>query len=111
MLQHDKADDYVLAMGETHTVRKFVETCFTKAGFNIEWRGEGVNEKGYDTGSGKCLIELSEKYYRPAEVELLLGDSSKAQNILKWKPNTSFEELIDLMLNNDIEEVKKGTQF
>jgi len=111
MLQHEKADDYVLSMGEMYSVRSFVEICFKKAGFDIEWKGTGLDEKGYDTKSGKCLIEINEKYYRPAEVELLLGDSSKARNVLSWNPKTSFEELVDLMLENDINEVKAGTQF
>jgi len=111
MLQHDKADDYILSMGETHTVRKFVEMSFAKAGITIRWEGEGVDEKGYDAHSGNCLVELSKDFFRPAEVDLLLGDSSKAREILGWKPTTSFEGLVDLMVANDLEEIAKGTQF
>ncbi len=108
MLQHDKADDYILSMGETHTVRKFVEMSFSRAGMDIRWEGKGVNEKGYDTKTGKCLVELSEKFFRPAEVDLLLGDSTKARTVLGWEPSTSFEGLVDLMFENDMEMVKKN---
>ena len=108
MLQHDKADDYILSMGETHTVRKFVELCFSKAGMDLRWEGTGVEEKGYDKATGKCLVELSEKFFRPAEVDLLLGDSSKARTVLGWKPSTSFEGLVDLMLENDMEMVRNN---
>jgi len=95
-------------MGETHTVRKFVEMTFSRAGMDLRWEGEGVNEKGYDKNTGKCLVELSEKYFRPAEVDLLLGDSTKARTVLGWKPSTSFEGLVDLMLENDMEMVKNN---
>ena len=108
MLQYEKADDYILSMGETHTVRKFVEMTFSRAGMDIRWKGEGVHEKGYDKKTGKCLVELSEKYFRPAEVELLLGDSTKARTTLGWKPSTSFEGLVDLMLENDMEMVRNN---
>jgi len=108
MLQHDKADDYILSMGETHTVRKFVEMTFSRVDMDIRWEGEGVNEKGYNTKTGNCLVELSEKYFRPAEVDLLLGDSTKAREVLGWKPSTSFDGLIDLMLENDMDMVKNN---
>ena len=111
MLQHEKADDYILSMGETHTVRKFVEMCFSRAGMDLRWKGTGVKEKGYDKTTGKCLVELSEKFFRPAEVDLLLGDSSKARTVLGWKPSTSFEGLVDLMLENDMEMVRNNVVF
>ena len=111
MLQHNKADDYILSMGETHTVRKFVELCFFKSGYNLQWKGSGVDEKGIDSKTGKILVEISEKFFRPAEVELLLGDSTKAREVLGWQNKTSFAELVDLMLENDLELVSQGTNL
>lgn len=101
ILQHDVADDYVLSTGEMHSVREFIETAFKLKGFNIAWKGEGVNEIGYDTISGKELIFIDSKYFRPAEVEQLLGDSSKARSILKWEPKTTFLELVQEMVEHD----------
>ena len=86
ILQQDSPDDYVLSTNEFHSVREFVEKAFKLKGFNIQWKGQGVNEIGYDTNSGKELIFVSEKYFRPAEVQELLGDSTKARTILGWKP-------------------------
>ena len=101
MLQHDKPDDFVLATGEFHTVREFVEKAFALKGFDIVWKGSGVDEIGYDSNTGRELIFISEKYFRPAEVERLLGDSSKAKVILGWQSNTTFDELINEMVEND----------
>ena len=101
MLQHDKPDDFVLATGEFHTVREFVEKAFALKGFHIVWKGSGVDEIGYDSNTGRELIFISEKYFRPAEVERLLGDSSKAKDILGWQSNTTFDELINEMVEND----------
>ena len=101
MLQHDKPDDVVLATGEFHTVREFVEKAFALKGFDIVWKGSGVDEIGYDSNTGRELIFISEKYFRPAEVERLLGDSSKAKDILGWQSNTTFDELINEMVEND----------
>ena len=101
MLQHDKPDDFVLATGEFHTVREFVEKAFALKGFDIVWKGSGVDEIGYDSNTGRELIFISEKYFRPAEVERLLGDSSKAKDILGWQSNTTFDELINEMVEND----------
>ena len=101
MLQADKADDFVLSTGEFHTVREFVEKAFRLRGFEIGWRGEGVNEVGYDINTGRELIFVSERYFRPAEVERLLGDSSKARNVLGWQSETSFDELVSEMVEND----------
>ena len=101
MLQHDTADDYVLSTNETHTVREMIEKAFGMRGFKIKWEGTGVNEIGYNETTGQVMIFMSEKYYRPAEVDILLGDSTKARTVLGWKPKTSFEELIKLMVDND----------
>lgn len=101
MLQQDKPDDYVLSTNEYHSVREFVEKSFALKGFNIEWKGEGINEIGYDSNTGRELIFISEKYFRPAEVDELLGDSLKARNELGWVPKTSFQELVEEMVYHD----------
>jgi GDPmannose 4,6-dehydratase len=107
MLQQKKADDYVLATGETHTVREFIEKAFETVGIDIVWKGKGVDEKGYDKKTGKVLVEVSKEFYRPAEVDLLLGDPSKAEKELGWKAKTKFEELVKTMVSADIERIKK----
>ncbi len=101
MLQHDTPDDYVLSTNETHTVREMIEKAFGMRGFNIKWEGSGVNEIGYNEKTGQVMIFMNEKYYRPAEVDILLGDSTKARTVLGWKPKTSFDDLIKLMVDND----------
>ena len=101
MLQADEPDDFVLSTGEFHTVREFIEKAFAMRGFQIAWRGEGVDEVGYDVNTGRELIVINERYFRPAEVDRLLGDSSKARNVLGWTSETSFEELIQDMVDND----------
>jgi len=101
ILQADKPDDYVLSTNEFHSVREFVEESFKLKGFNIKWKGEGVNEIGYDDNTGRELIFVSEKYFRPAEVEELLGDSTKARTELGWEPKVSFLELVKDMVDND----------
>ena len=101
MLQQDLAQDYVLSTNEFHSVREFVELAFGLRGFEIKWKGSGLNEIGYDDKTGKELIFVSEKYFRPCEVDELLGDSSKAQKDLGWKPQTSFLELVKEMVDND----------
>ena len=107
MLQQDKPEDFVLATGKNHTIREFCELAFNELGINIEWQNSGVNEIGVDAKSGKKIIGIDEKYYRPTEVEQLLGDASKAKNELGWKPKTSFEELVKIMVHSDWEKVKK----
>jgi len=102
MLQQDKPDDYVVATGETHSVREFTELAFREAGIDIEWEGEGVNEIGRDADSGKVLVEVDPMFYRPTEVDLLIGDSSKARERLGWKTKVSFEELVRMMVKNDM---------
>jgi GDPmannose 4,6-dehydratase len=101
MLQQDKPDDYVLSTNEYHSVREFVEKAFALRGFNIVWKGTGLNEIGYDTNTGRELIFISEKYFRPAEVEELLGDSTKARNELGWIPKCSFDQLVEEMVDAD----------
>ena len=108
ILQQDKPQDYVLAMNETHTVREFVELAFAELGYEIEWQGIGVDEKGIDKNTGKVLVEVDPRYFRPAEVELLWGDSTKARTELGWEPKYSFMDLVKEMVQSDLEEMKNG---
>jgi GDPmannose 4,6-dehydratase len=101
MLQQDQADDYVLSTNEYHSVREFVEQSFLLKGIIIKWKGEGVNEVGYDSETGRELIFVSEKYFRPAEVDELLGDSTKAKHNLEWVPTVTFKELVKEMVEED----------
>jgi len=101
ILQHNEADDFVLSTNEFHSVREFIEKAFGYKGFDIRWKGEGVNEIGYDLNTGRELIFVSEKYFRPAEVEELLGDSTKARTLLNWIPSTSFDQLVKEMVDED----------
>jgi GDPmannose 4,6-dehydratase len=103
MLQQDKPDDFVLATNEFHSVREFVEQAFKIKGFDIQWKGEGLNEIGYDSKTGKELIFISERYFRPSEVEELLGDANKAKEKLKWEPKIKFQELVREMVQSDCE--------
>ena len=109
ILQHDTPEDFVIATGETRTVREFVEASFACAGVNLRWEGEGVEEKGMDVKTGRVLVEVSPDFFRPAEVDLLLGDSAKAREVLGWNPRkTSFDELVRIMTEHDMELVKQG---
>lgn len=101
ILQQAKAEDYVLATNTYHTVREFVEKAFALKGFHICWKGQGVNEIGYDKVTGKELIFISEKYFRPTEVDELLGDATKAYKQMGWKPEITFDELVEDMVNHD----------
>jgi len=101
ILQNDKPEDFVLATGEIHSVREFIELAFKIKGFDIQWKGEGVNEIGYDKITGRDLIFIDPKYFRPAEVDLLHGNNSKAQNILGWKPKIEFIDLVNEMVEYD----------
>lgn len=101
MLQQEKPDDYVLATGETHTVREFVELAFKEVGITIEWKGSGVDEVGYDKRSGKILVDINPRYFRPVEVDLLQGDCKKAERILNWKRKVGFEQLVSMMVESD----------
>jgi len=107
ILQQKEADDYVLATGRTTTIRAFVEMAFAHVGYKIAWKGIGVNEKGFDTATGHVLIEVDPAYFRPTEVELLLGDPTKAREKLGWVPKHSLEELIDDMMKSDLAEAEK----
>lgn len=109
MLQQEIPEDFVIATGKTHTVREFAETAFRQAGVELLWQGEGVEERGIDKKTGRVLVEVSPEFFRPAEVDLLLGDPSRARERLKWNPEkTSFEELVRLMVEHDIAGLKTG---
>ena len=108
MLQQPEADDYVVATGEYHTVHEFCTLAFQYAGINLQWQGEGVDEKGIDTATGRVLVEVDPKYFRPTEVEQLLGDPTKAREKLGWNPRqTSFEQLVKLMVDADMKQVSE----
>jgi GDPmannose 4,6-dehydratase len=105
MLQQQVPDDYVIATGEQYSVREFVERAAPYFGMNIKWEGEGVNEVGYDVNSGNQVIVVDSKYFRPSEVELLLGDATKAKTILGWEPKVKFKELVSDMVNSEVYEL------
>lgn len=107
IMQQEEPDDYVIATGEYHTVREFTTLAFERAGITLRWEGEGLEEKGIDEKTGKVLVEVDPKYFRPAEVEQLLGDPTKAKEKLGWNPRkTSFKELINIMVDADLELIK-----
>lgn len=105
MLQQDKAGDYVLATGETHTVREFVEEAFQNLGITIRWEGEGIHEKGYDAKTGKLYVDVNPQFYRPAEVEFLWGDATKAEQELGFKRDTDFKQLVAMMMDADMKAI------
>ena len=107
MLQKKEPEDYVIATNETHSVREFTELAFKHVGINIEWKGEGVDEKGFDIKTGKCLVEVDPRYFRPTEVDLLIGDYSKAKEELGWEPKIKFNELVELMIAEDLKMIQK----
>jgi len=107
MLQQDEADDYVIATNETRTVREFVETAFRHVGIEVEWSGEGVDEIGTDKATGKVVVKVNPQFFRPAEVELLIGNPEKAEKALGWEREISFAELVERMVKNDMELVAK----
>ena len=103
MLQHDTPEDFVIATGEQHSVREFTKRAFHEVGIDLRWEGEGVEERGIDIATGRVLVEVDPKYFRPAEVETLLGDPTKAKELLGWNPSkTSFEELVRIMVRHDV---------
>ena len=109
MLQHDQPEDFVIATGEQHSVREFTEKAFREAGIELRWEGSGIEERGIDQATGRVLVEVDPQYFRPAEVETLLGDPSKAKQLLGWNPQkTSFGELVRLMVTHDMDYVRKG---
>lgn len=110
ILQQEKPDDFVLATGETHSVRDFVELSFSHVGRTIEWQGKGIDEIGVDAKTGETLIEIDPRYFRPTEVEFLLGDASKAKKVLGWEAKIKFPDLVKEMMDADLKEVKDETQ-
>merc|ERR1719440_2269622 len=108
MLQQDTSDDFVVATGETNTVRSFIELAFDTIGITITWKGKGVDEVGYDKKTGTARVKIDPKYFRPTEVELLIGDPTKAKEKLGWVPTTSMQELCKEMVAADIKLVEKG---
>ncbi len=106
MVQMDQPDEFVIATGETHSVREFCDAAFNELGISIEWRGSGVNEKGFDAQTGQTIVEVDPRYFRPTEVELLIGDASKAERKLGWKPKVTFGELVKIMVAADFEAAK-----
>ena len=102
ILQHNEADDFVLATGETHAVREFVELAFAEVGVTIDWKGSGTDEEGIDAKSGKTVVKVDPRYFRPTEVDLLLGDPSKAKKMLGWQATTKFEKLVAEMVQADL---------
>jgi GDPmannose 4,6-dehydratase len=107
MLQEESPEDYIIATGETHSVREFVEKAFQEIGIEIVWEGSKTEEVGKDKANGKILVRIDPRYFRPTEVEFLLGDPSKAKKNLGWKPKTSFDELIKMMIKDDLKEAEK----
>jgi len=107
MVQQPEPDDYVLATGETHSVREFIELAFSRVGRNIAWRGEGVDEIGFDSAGGETLVKIDTRYFRPTEVDLLQGDSSKARRVLGWKHTVTFPQLVSEMVNGDLDVVAR----
>lgn len=107
MLQQDAADDYVVATNETRTVREFVEIAFSKVGITVEWSGSGVDEVGKDAATGKVIVKINKEFFRPAEVDILLGDPAKAESKLGWKRAISFDELVGRMVDMDMELVRR----
>lgn len=108
ILQHDIPEDFVIATGEMHTVREFATLAFKEVGIELRWEGEGLDEKGIDVKNGKVLVEVDPKYFRPCEVEQLLGDPTKARTLLGWNPTkTSFPDLVRVMVEHDVRFVRK----
>lgn len=107
ILQHKSAEDFVLATGVTRSVREFIELSFKEIGISIVWKGKGVNETGKDKKTGKTLVEIDPTYFRPTEVDLLIGDPAKAKKLLGWKPKTKLEELVNIMVKADCDMVQK----
>lgn len=108
MLQQDKADDYVIATNETRTVREFVEKAFNYVGIDIVWEGKEVNEVGKDSKTGKIVVRVNPEFFRPAEVDILIGNPVKAEKVLGWKREISFTELVERMVENDLELLKNN---
>jgi GDPmannose 4,6-dehydratase len=106
MLQQEQPDDFVIATGKSYSVREFVEAAFTEVNIKIEWSGVGIHEKGFDAATGKLLVAIDPAYFRPTEVDVLIGDASKAQTVLGWKPQVDFTQLVKIMVNHDLDTVR-----
>lgn len=111
MLQQDTPEDFVIATGETHSVREFVELSFKEIGIEIQWRGTGTDEEGYDKASGKVLVKIDTRYFRPTEVDYLLGDATKAEQMLGWKPRTAFKQLVTEMVQAEVDALSVNLSF
>ena len=107
MLQQDEPDDYIIATGESHTVREFTEKAFKEVGIGIEWKGEGIEEIGLDDKNGRVIVEIDPRYFRPTEVDYLQGDASKAKEKLGWEPEITFDELVSMMVKEDLKEAER----
>jgi GDPmannose 4,6-dehydratase len=107
ILQQDEPDDYVIASGEQHSVREFVEDAFKEVGIDIKWKGKGISEKGIDSDTGKVIIEVDKRYFRPTEVEALIGDPTKARKKLGWFPKVTFKDLVSEMVREDLKEAER----
>ncbi len=108
MLQQDQGDDYVLSTGENYSVRDFVEAAAAAVGFGLEWDGSGADTTARDRDTGRLILRINPAFYRPAEVEILLGDPTKARDVLGWKPEVTFEKLVEMMVEADLERLRKG---
>ncbi|CAH8660508.1 unnamed protein product [Schistosoma bovis] len=108
MLQRDTPEDFVIASGEKHSVREFTNLAFEHVGIHLTWKGTGLNEVGVDSESGNVLVRVNERYFRPAEVDLLLGDCTRAKELLKWEPTCGFTELVKLMVDEDMKLLESG---
>ena len=111
ILHYKKAEDFVLATGETHSVREFAQTAAKELGIDLVWKGSGIKERGVNRKSGKTIIQIDPVHFRPTDVEYLLGDSSKARKLLGWKPKVTFEELVEIMVKYDYDQIKKETKY
>ena len=107
ILQKKKPDDYVLATGKTNSVRKFVELTFEKLNITIDWHGEGVNEVGINKSNGNIIVKVNPKYYRPTEVDILIGNPAKAKKELGWEAKVNLEQLVELMVSSDFKKIKR----
>jgi GDPmannose 4,6-dehydratase len=107
ILQYETPDDFVIATGESHTVREFVEAAFGRLGIGLDWVGEGVDERALDQSSGGEVVRIDPRYFRPAEVDVLEGDASKARSLLGWEPTVMFEDLVTMMVDADLEEQRR----
>jgi GDPmannose 4,6-dehydratase len=111
ILQYKNPEDFVLATGQTHSVREFVQLAAKQLGIDIAWKGSGVKEKGIDRKTGKIIVKIDPVHFRPSEVDYLLGDSSKAKKLLGWKPKVSFEELVNIMIKHDYDQIKQESKL